>query len=474
MRRVGVTPSLEGLFVAAFALLGVRLGATPIADNSAFWHIRTGIDMVAGRGVPTADPYSWTAAGHPWVVQSWLAEGIYGAAHWLHGYEGIVVLNAMLLGSVAGLSAALARAGSPRRTLVAAGLATAVGVGWWSLRPLLFGLVLLGATIFVTLRSWRAWWLIPLGALWVNVHGSFVLGLAWLGLSGLGALFDRRDGAPQVRDDAARIGALAAGVAVGALISPVGWRLLTFPFGLLERREAFAAVIEWQRPDFFGGRVQAMAGLALLATAAVLVWRRPPLRVALPAAAFIGAALLSQRNMAPAGLAIAPALAAALGPLAGGEVPAGREAELEEAAGEPAVESAVVNRAVASLLVVAGLFFLAAASTQPALDLRDYPVAAVRWMEAQGLRQPGSRVVHTDVVGGWLILRDGRQADVFIDDRVDMYPLEVQRDYLAMLRDQPQALEALDRRQVDVVLWPADGELSERLVRTAAWKKGFE
>jgi hypothetical protein len=71
-------PSLESLFVAALVLLGFRLGALPIGDNSMLTHLRTGIDMARTGAIPRHDPYTFTAHGHPWVVQSWLAEWTYG------------------------------------------------------------------------------------------------------------------------------------------------------------------------------------------------------------------------------------------------------------------------------------------------------------------------------------------------------------------------------------------------------------
>src|SRR4051812_30183961 len=75
-RRMAVT--VETIVVAVFAISGFRLGARPIHDNSMFTHLRTGVDMVRSGAIPRVDPYSWTAHGHPWVVQSWLAEWSYG------------------------------------------------------------------------------------------------------------------------------------------------------------------------------------------------------------------------------------------------------------------------------------------------------------------------------------------------------------------------------------------------------------
>ena len=67
-------PRLDSLFIAALVLFGFRLGVRPIGDNSMFTHLRTGADMTGGRGIPRTDPYTFTAAGRRWVVQSWLPE----------------------------------------------------------------------------------------------------------------------------------------------------------------------------------------------------------------------------------------------------------------------------------------------------------------------------------------------------------------------------------------------------------------
>jgi len=79
-RAVRRPSSLDGLFAAAFGLVGLALGARPIGDNSTFVHLRTGIDIVAGLGIPRVDPYSATAVGTDWVVQSWLPSLAYGLA----------------------------------------------------------------------------------------------------------------------------------------------------------------------------------------------------------------------------------------------------------------------------------------------------------------------------------------------------------------------------------------------------------
>src|SRR5438045_9240717 len=71
-------PGLELVFTVLFVLAGWWVGIRQLADNSFFWHLRTGTYMLA-HGIPHGDIYSYTAPGTRWAAQSWLAERPYGA-----------------------------------------------------------------------------------------------------------------------------------------------------------------------------------------------------------------------------------------------------------------------------------------------------------------------------------------------------------------------------------------------------------
>ena len=64
MRRGHVPASADSLVVAVLTLVGLRLGLSPLSDNSAFTHLATGIRMVADGlvpEIPRVDPYTFTA-----------------------------------------------------------------------------------------------------------------------------------------------------------------------------------------------------------------------------------------------------------------------------------------------------------------------------------------------------------------------------------------------------------------------------
>jgi hypothetical protein len=437
-------PSIETLFVATVALLGLRLGLRAIGDNSTFVHLRTGIDMVDGLGIPRRDPYSFTAGGEPWVVQSWFASGVYGLLERVGGLRAVVVLHGALYAALAWMIATLCRTGSALRTAGAAIIAVGVGVPLWSPRPLAIGLVAMALTVLAVERGWRPWILVPVAWVWVNSHGSFVLGGLWL-------LLVVVTGRRQARTALAWF---AGGVVLGAL-NPLGPRLLLFPLTVVSRRDNLARVVEWRPPSF---RTPAASfGLVCLFLAAALIvgalWRRRlSLGAALPAMAFVALGGVSQRNLAPAAIALAPTLALVLG---------------EKFRAMPGISRPErINGAFAGVIAAAAAVFVAAGVAQEPLDLDGYP--SPRVLRAAG---DAERMVTTDIVGGYRILREGRAADVFVDDRYDMYPAQVIADYVRLLDNDSAALAILERYRAGAVVWPADAQLAARLVDDRTWRR---
>jgi hypothetical protein len=441
----------ETLVVAAVALVGLWRGLWPLADNSGFTHLATGIRMVRSGilpAIPRVDPYTFTAAGHSWVVQSWLPSATVGWAHRLGGIHAVLMLSGVTFAALAWLIASLARTGRPGRTAVAAVAALLIGAPSWAPRPLLAGLLCLGLTVLIVERRRSPWLLVPLVWVWVNSHGSFPLGLLWLALVTAGAFIDR---------DAislSYIGAFVAGL-VAAVVNPLGVRVLTFPATALRRREVFSHIVEWQSPDFQkASGVLMLAGLVLAAV--ILLRGRLTWRDALPVAVFVGLGLSAARNMAPLGVIVAPALARAL---AGDGVAYTRDEAFRVVAGGLAVAAALV----------------ALLSTQDAaLETSEYPVRSVLWLERHHRFSARHRVATTDFVGNYLELRHGAKGEVFIDDRADMFPLPVERDYRGMRDGTNRGVTAMDRWEIDTVLWRSRDAFAQRLTANGGWTVAFK
>lgn len=454
-------PGPQGLCVVVAVVAGARLGLRPISDNSTLVHLRTGIDLVRTWHVPRSDPYSFTAPGHPWVVQSWFASLLYGLADRL-GHHALVLLQGVLMGAVAGVTALAARSTSAWRSGLAALLAIAASAPGWSPRPLLFELLCLALLIVVVERRASPLWLVPVVWLWVNTHGSWPVGLAWLAARTVGAAIDAR-GRP--RAELRQLAGFGLGLAV-SVANPLTWRLVAFPLVALHKRSTFQTIVEWRSPNFqdpntFIALVFVVASLVVLLRAA-LPWAQ-----LLPVCGFLAMALVAERNLGPFAITLAPALGCAL---AGVELASPRfVGRWDTVWRATAWRGAVVGVALA---VAAGL--VAWASQRRTLALGTYPVAASDYLQRAGRLGPAHRIAAIDVVGCFLIWRAGPSTKVFIDDRYDMYPQGVVDDARVLADGRGGVEGVLDRWQVDTVVWAANGALPSELLSQGGWRSAFD
>jgi len=460
------TLSIETLVVMTLGVFGFRVGIRAISDNSAFVHLRTGIEMWRTGHVPTVDPYSFTAHGQPWVVQSWFASLVYGAAYHLGGFlfgssgqlHLELILEGVLMGLLAVLIARLARTGVAVRTMASAGVAVLFGAVFWSPRPLILGLLGLVLLITVVESEANPLWLLPITWMWVNSHASYPLGVAWLGLVFLGEVIETRSSARRLwRYVAAEIAGLVISVA-----NPLGLRLLTFPLKVQQKSSVFRNVVEWRSPNF--QTTDGVYALVLIALALLIILRaRLRWSDVLPAVAFLGFGLYSLRFIAPAAVVLAPVLGRALRPAE----PGPRR--------QPDPTLARVNRLVAVALVVLVASFGVLSLRGSGLDLRSYPTAAEAWMADHGYFDAAThRVAEQDVVGCYLILLRGSKGRVFVDDRVDMYPVSVSDDYDTILHAQPGSAAVLDRYRIDTVLWDRHLGLRGLLLADGGWVVSYQ
>lgn len=429
-----------------FALWGAWIGARALNDNSFLTHLATG-RLILADGIPDADPYSFTAAGAAWSVQSWLVSLLFAGAERLGG-DAALHLSIMAMTTVlAALVWVVTRpAGGLLSRVALSGLAIGVGAATWAERPLLVGLIGLCLVVLAAEDRFDPRWLIPVMWIWVNSHGSFPLGLAALGCYYVGR---RLDGEPADVERRALIWC-AVGIVAGA-VGPLGPAILAFPLQLLSQSEALSNIVEWASPSF--ADPWARLFFVQIAVAILVLVRRPSYRAAVPLVVFTGAALLAARNVPVAAIVFLPGMCLGLGGL--GSL-TGRE-------------RSVVTVVGTAMVAVAGVALAVGTANSPTYALEQYPTAPLAWMEANDLGTTGHRVALQDFVGNYVEAIKGDQANVFIDDRYDMYPVELSDDYLALLQGSPRWREILDRHEIDAVLWERDEALSELLVASPDW-----
>lgn len=431
-------------------LITAAIGAASLSDNSFLTHLTTG-RLILDGDFPRADPYSFTATGQPWVVQSWFASLLYASTAEVGHGVGLRAMIAVLSGLLGAILWRLTRA---TRSVVArlAAVAPAVIVGsvLWGHRPLLFGL--LGfATVLLVLREERdPRWLVPVMWVWVNSHGSFPLGVALVLVYGVGVWCDRGSVEHVVRT----LKWIVVGILVGAL-NPLGLRLLWFPVELLQKQDVLSFMVEWQAPSFTS--LWERVFLGTVAIAVILVPRLAQgdrYRVLIPAVVFVALGLTASRNIVLATILLTPLLAV-------------------ELAGLGSLSSRVRARAYSAVCVALAIYTVGVVGfrlSQPSFDLSGYPVAAVDWLEDHGKLGRSSRVATRDTVGNYLEFRTRGTVPVFVDDRVDMFPSSVIEDEKTLLDGRPEWAEVLERYDVDTVLWQEDRPLATILGESSDWQ----
>jgi hypothetical protein len=267
----------KAMLAAVIALCAIfALTSFNRLNHTDLWgHVNFGRWIAEHGALPTADPFSSAPTSQPMLHSAWLAQlTAYEVEHWF-GKEGLVFGHALLMAAIAGVLmwAAVCR-GAP------AGWAWVAGAAMFvldlpihgTIRPQLFGqlgaaLFLLGAAQLPTRRHPLVW--LPIvAALWVNLHGSILMGIAILGAFAVGmtwnALADRgwKIGAAVADARLGRAWLALALVLAAACLNPHGPLLLvrTVLFG---EHAALSSISEWQATRF-----SSLTGMLLLASLA--------------------------------------------------------------------------------------------------------------------------------------------------------------------------------------------------------------
>lgn len=436
------------MFVVA---AGWVIGLRPLADNSFLTHLATGRIILDTGHIPGTDPYSFTADGEPWVVQSWLVSVLYATAERLGGLDGVRVLVGALAAILAGLAWSLLKPVDqvlPR--LAAAAVYLVVGVQLWAERPFMVGLICFALVALAMEDRLDPRLLVPIGWVWVNSHGSFPLGIVLLLVAAVGRRLDGERPATELRCLAWAV----PGMLLGA-VGPLGLRVLTFPVELLQRQDLLSYVLEWKAPAFESTSQRMFIVQVVLAV--VLLARKPSYRSALIVAVFTAAALLGARNLVVASLAMLPAMAPALsgaGSLSSFDRP--RVARL----------AGIGSVAVVLLLTLGRL-------DQAPLNLRRYPVASLAYLEEQGIDTRQVRLAAPDYVGNLVDFVYGPERRTFYDDRFDMFPDRASDAHLALLGGTPPMREHLDEYDIDLVVVLTESASGQILTGDPQWRPLF-
>jgi hypothetical protein len=452
----GLLPLWVGIGIyALFVLAGNRL----LIDPDTLWQITVGQWILDHGAVPETDVYSFTMRGQPWISTQWLAQVVYAKAYAIAGWSGPVVIAAgAIAATFALLTRFLCRRLGESTTLVFVAAALALTVPHLLARPHVLAMPVMmlwvgGLIDAADRRGAPSLWLVPLMAMWANLHGGFVFGLVLMAPIGLDAVVSAD--AKLRRSLVLRWALFAVAALAASCCTPYGWNALLASQKILALGAALPLIREWQAADF--GSVGALE-LCLLGGIGLALWRGitlPPLRIALLLGLLHMA--LAQGRAGEILALLAPLVLAA--PLA-----------LQIGGAEPAVAARPARGAlfatVAALLMVATFAFTSVHRYEP--YVRQSPVAAVAVLKKLNLE----RVFNDYDFGGYLIANG---VAPFIDGRTELYGEKFFVDHNAAsgLMEPENLFRLLEEYRIEATLMRTQSAATKLLAHVDGWQKVY-
>lgn len=401
----------------------------PIGDNSFLWHVRAGSLQAQAGEVLTSDPFSFTLLGEPWLTQSWLVELLYA---WGEGFSGLEFVPYMMLvvSSLTFVGMGLI-AYRYSRSIPATSFVLILGVlaliSFLVPRPVLFSYLLLVLVILAWDRPATRWAVPFLFWIWASVHASFVIGLAYVGLT----LLMRRQWRllPQ---------AVIAGLAT--LVTAHGIGVVAFLLDFGESSDALQYLVEWRSPDLIEPVFLPFAGAIVFVVIGAFRSRITPhhLWLVVP---FLLLGLSSVRAIPPAFLALVPLVGTSLAGL-----------EIGSRSG--------LRPRLAAVFAFAVLLMPFLLTKDGELSEERFPIEAVGYLE-------DGRTFHDDRVGGYLIWAEGPERKVFIDDRAELYGKRM-AEFVKVRRGEEAWEPVFERDGIKQALLGRDERLVDELA-AAGW-----
>jgi hypothetical protein len=488
---------LTGALYAVTLLAVFTIALSSLTEFDFWWYLASAERILATRSVPATDPFSYTAAGRPWVNHMWASQ-LLALAGWRAGGPALlIVAKGLIVAATFGvvLLTMRRRGVHPVVASLVTLLAAWAGLEFWDVRPQIVTYFLLAVFLYLLRDGWEGrprrllLWLPVLMVPWVNLHAGFLTGIAVIGLVGVGTALPRLADRER-RFEGWRILVLASAVAAGttaaSLVNPYGLRAILFPLEVVNTRLFMSSTAEWLSPNFHSPAYRGFEAM-LIALVPAFAWGRARLTATdvLLALTFAHLGLASARHTPLFAVAAAPLLADAL-EAAGRELWHRWTRDRDVAAALrrhvpslwPALASARTPAAVTVFVLIIGVVAGWAHFVDPIanpflqdLNERRYPGEAVAFIKQERLPAP---LFNTYAWGGYELWRLYPDYRVFIDGRTHVYGREVLQDFLEVTTLAPRWRAVLDKWGIQTVLSERRAPLTQVLVATGGWRLVFE
>ena len=451
------------IYIFAFVFF---LASKPLNDPDFWFHLKSGEYILRNHTFPTTDPFSFNVFGQHCIVHGWLTTVLFYIVQSRLGFGALIFLFALLITLTFWFVYRRCHA-HPFVTgfailLGVLSVSTNIGV-----RPRVFTLLLTSVFLLVLERGKRLWILIPLTALWANLHGGFFFGPAFIALAIVGVVLDKWLGDvnvdlwPRLRV----MGLVLVGSVLAIVVNPYGVEMLYVPIRVLQTTVYKEVVVDWLSPDFHRPEVFPFLLLFLLTTAALALSPvRPKPSELLLFIATLYLSFNSQRNIAIFALVAVPLFANyAQHWLKANELRRFFQDSLL-ARGSP----------LALVLLLPLILFAVKLKSTVYGEFRqqtmDVPIHAVQFLKEKQIT--GNTITDPNIWSNYLLWALPSNP-IFIDGR-DVYTEQFTREYLSITNGRSDWHVAFDRYNIRVAIVGPRSLLARKLRTATDWQEIYE
>lgn len=462
------------VFAALFAYRAPSLSGSGVTDPDYYWHLGYGEWILANSQLPKVDFWSWTFDGRSYRLTQWLGEVVMALAHQLAGEIGTSTLAALLVTLTMAASYRTARCFLDNR-LAALAIAVSCNAILVSLacRPHQFthlGLALLTWIIssYQTGNRRALYWIPPLMAVWVNLHGGYAFGLTYLGViivcSAMESYACRDIGALHHMVFPLFI-ATAVGLAA-TLLNPYGWGAWQYAIEIAGMKSASAGIVdEWAVTN-----IKTDVGLnffmviSVMCAAMTMTRQRPTLSQVLTALALSAIGWSAVRLSLMVTVLMVPLIAAAMRQTAFYDLVFDGNSRRYD-------QNIPIGRAlaiIAAVLAISVSVSMVDETTKRHVATK-MPEAEVAFLRTHNI---SGKILNAPEIGGYLIRKLG--AKVSIDTRLDLYGDRALFEYLFAMRADAGWKDYVARLDPEVVLINNPAPLRQVLADSGMYRPVFE
>jgi hypothetical protein len=449
------------------ALLVAIATRVPV-DTDTWWHLRSG-EYTLTQGMIYTDPFSHTFEGQKWVNHSWGAQLVLLGAYRLLGNVGLSLYTTLL--AVLGVMALfpVMRGSALLRAFVLV-LAAATASVFWSARPQMISFFMSAVFLAILYQyaqapTRRIWWLVPLMALWANLHAGYSIGFIFIGAFVVGMALNRLGGVETTYTlrDAGQLALVLLACVPALLLTPYGLDTLFVPFETVGIGALRQFVQEWNSPNFQQPATWPLIAMVIVSVGAAWLSRSKWDWVSFFLwGGTLFMALLYGRNFAVFAVAAAPVMSFWMD-----DALRARGWALRP---RPVTARRVRLNWALVIVVWAGVLLYVVGAVWPARVIREaqrafLPMDAAAWLREQA---PSGNLFNSYNWGGYLMFAVPDQP-VFIDGRTDLYG-EFVRQYVQIANAVGRWRALMDDYEIEVALVEANSGLDAALRREPGWR----